>query len=55
MNKPQKPDKPIDPEKALETIGKVMTLVDMPVKEFKRKEYEVLLGVIKDRKERLEG
>jgi hypothetical protein len=54
MNKPQKPDKPIDPEKALETIGKVMTAVDMPVKEFKRKEYEVLLKVVEERKERLE-
>jgi hypothetical protein len=54
MNKPQKPSKEIEPLKALESIGKVMTLVDMPVKEFKRKEYEVLLGVIKDRKERIE-
>ena len=48
MNKPQKPDKPINPEKALETIGKVMTLVDMPVKEFKRKEYDVLKKLIKE-------
>lgn len=43
MNKPQKPEsKVITPKQALEAIGKAMTAVDLPVKQFKRREYQVL-------------
>lgn len=53
MNNPQEtPKKKTTLLEDIEAIGKVMTLVDMPFKQFKRKEYErirsALIKMIKD-------
>jgi hypothetical protein len=46
MNKPQKPEKPISPEEALNTIERVATQVGLTVGEFKRKECSILRKLI---------
>jgi hypothetical protein len=47
MNKPQKPEnKKIDPLEALKIIGETITAVDIPVKQFKREEYDLVYRFI---------